>query len=233
MKPIALIPVVAFLIGGGPVPPLFAASSNVFSGEVWTWDERASTVTLRQRDGQIVRVKVPPDELGGFRLHERVTLRGQLAPPAEIERIEVPAGPMKPIAQGSPARSEVTGTVASLERAGIVSIAGPGGLLHVWIATPTNGRFRPGTPVRVRTTVQRVQMVPVTGQTDVSPTPSASIGSEPGDYAVVIGRITAIDRHGRITVESPRGPVTIWLPKTLPYGVGQTVEVRTAVHPNR
>src|SRR5919106_2273931 len=124
MKPIALIPVLAFLIGGGPVPPLFAASSNVFSGEVWTWDERASTVTLRQRDGQIVRVKVPPDELGGFRLHERVTLRGQLAPPAEIERIEVPAGPMKLIAQGSPAPSEVTGTVASLERAGIVSIAG-------------------------------------------------------------------------------------------------------------
>jgi hypothetical protein len=233
MKAIALTPVVALLMAGGASPPLFAASSDVFSGEVWTWDERASTVTLRQRDGRIVRVRIPPDELGGFRLHERVTLRGQLAPPAEIERIEMPAGPMTPVAQGLPNRSEVTGTVASLERAGIVSIAGPPGLLRVWIATPAQGRFGPGSPVRVQTTVQRVQMVPVTGQADGSPTPSASIGSEPGDYAVVVGRITAVDRDGRITVESPRGPVTVWLPETLRYGVGETVEVRTAVHPRR
>ena len=44
-------------------------------------------------------------------------------------------------------------------------------------------------------------------------------------------RITAVDRDGRITVESPRGPVTVWLPETARYGVGETVEVRTALHP--
>ena len=61
--------------------------------------------------------------------------------------------------------------------------------------------------------------------------PAVSPRTEPGDYAVVIGRVLAVDPSGRLTVESPRGPVTVRVPNVTRYKVGDTVELRTSVHP--
>jgi hypothetical protein len=233
MKTIALTLLVAFLLADGAHTPASAASSGVFSGEVWTWDEEVGTVTLRQLDGRIVRVKIPPELLKALRLHQMVTLRGELAPPAEIEHVKVQPGPMRPVPEGAPTRSELKGTITNVDRAGTVSIVSPSGPLRVWVGMPVEGRFSSGSAVRVRITIQPVRMVPVSTQAVEPPGPGASVGSQPGDYAVIVGRITSIDRDARITVESPRGPVTVWAPANFRLDVGQSVEVRTSVHPAR
>ena len=68
--------------------------------------------------------------------------------------------------------------------------------------------------------------------TKVDPaSPAGSARTEPGDYAVVIGRVLAVDPSGRLTVESARGPITVRVPDVRRYKVGDTVEVRTSVHP--
>ena len=61
--------------------------------------------------------------------------------------------------------------------------------------------------------------------------PSASPRTEPGDYAIVMGRVLAVDPAGSITIESVRGPVTVRVPNAGRYRVNDTVEVRTSVHP--
>jgi hypothetical protein len=180
-----------------------------------------------------VRVKVLPELLEALRLHQMVTLRGELAPPAEIEHVQVPAGPIRPVAEGAPTRSELKGTITNVNGAGTVSIASLSGPLRVWVGTSVEGRFSSGSVVRVRTTVQPVRMVPVGEDAAEAPVPAASVGSQPGDYAVIVGRITSVDRDARITVESPRGPVTVWAPANFRLDVGRTVEVRTSVHPAR
>lgn len=63
MKTIVLTLFVGSLLAVGAPATAFAGSAGVFAGEVWTWDERAGTVTLRQLDGRIVRLKVPPESL--------------------------------------------------------------------------------------------------------------------------------------------------------------------------
>jgi hypothetical protein len=233
MKPIALTLLIGSLLTDGAHAPVSAESSAVFSGEVWTWDGEAGTVTLRQFNGQTVRVKVPRELLQTLRLHQTVTLRGELAPPVAIEHVQLPPGPMAVVPEGMPTRSELRGTITSVDRAGTVSIASPSGPLRVWIGTAVEGRSAPRSVVRVRTTVQRVRMVPASTSAAAPPAPAPSAGSEPGDYAVVVGRITSVDPDARITVESPRGPVTVWAPANFRLDVGQTVEVRTSVHPAR
>ena len=75
------------------------APGTTFTGEVWTWDENESTVTLRDGMEQ-VRVKVTPDQIRGLRLHQIATLRGEPAPPMEITRYITPAIPARPVPRG-------------------------------------------------------------------------------------------------------------------------------------
>ena len=51
-----------------------------------------------------------------------------------------------------------------------------------------------------------------------------AIATEPGDYAIVSGRVLGADPRGLLTVESPRGPITVWVPDTTPYPVGSAVQ---------
>src|SRR5260370_5811913 len=57
------------------------APADTFTGEVWTWDERENTVTLRQ-GSQTFRVNTTPEPMRGLQLHQIATSRGQVAPPA-------------------------------------------------------------------------------------------------------------------------------------------------------
>jgi hypothetical protein len=208
-----------------PSPP--APGQQTFTGEVWTWDEQASTVTLRQGE-RILRVKVAPEALGGLQLHRVVTVLGEVAP-AAIEQVLLPAGHLVP--RGAADQAELRGAVAAIDPAGAVTVSAPPGALRVWLAEPGSRPYQNGQEVLVRMRVQALEVVPAReGQPGPSP-PSPAEGPEPGDYAVVQGRVTEVDAVGRLTVESPRGPVTVWLPGGSRYRVGGWVEVRTSVHP--
>lgn len=212
-------------------PASSVAAPTTFTGEVWTWDEQTNVVTLRQGT-QTVRVKVSPDVLRRLQLHQVTTIRGELAGPAEITTFTVPAS--VPVPRGEPDQLEASGTVSALDAAGKVAIASDRGPLTLWIGQAGSAPFQSGDRVRVRLRVQPFEMVPgKAAEPPRSPTPSASVGSEPGEYAVVKGPITAVDAAGRITLESPRGPVTVAVPSASRYAVGEVVEVHSSVHPSR
>jgi hypothetical protein len=60
--------------------------------------------------------------------------------------------------------------------------------------------------------------------------PAASPTSEPGDHAVVTGRIIGIT-PGMLVVESPTGPIQVLTADSSRYKIGDAVQVRTSVRP--
>jgi hypothetical protein len=203
--------------------------TTTFTGEVWNWDKQANTVTLRRSGGETVRVKVTPDQFIGLQLYQNATIRGTLAGPAEIPTVQVPLGNLVP--RGPADELEVTGKVAKVDPAGKAAIDSQKGPVEVWVATPTTA-VRAGEDVRVKMHVQALQPVPLRAG-DPPPAaqapPTAAVGPQPGDYATVRGTITAVDPAGRLTIESPRGPIQVWVPNAGRYKVNEFVEVRTAV----
>jgi len=228
-----VIAIVALMLAAcaGTAPPA-PATGQTFTGEVWGWNQQANIVTLRQ-GGNTIRVKVTPDQIAGLRLHQVVTVRGELTP-AEIEQFIIPPGRL--VARGAAASAETTGSVARVNAAGTVAIDSARGPVTVWIATPGAQPFQAGEQVRVRLQLQPLeQLPPAPGDvTRAAMTePAAPAGSEPGEYAAVRGQVTAVDPSGRLTVESFRGPITVWLPAGTTLRVGDWVDVQTSVHPTR
>jgi hypothetical protein len=209
------------------------APGTTYTGEVWTWDENESTVTLR-RGIEDIRVKVTPDQIRGLQLHQTATLRGEAAPPMEIPRIITPAMPVRAMPRGPVDRQVVNGIVTAADPRGRLSIQSERGPLHVWAASGAEQRFQPGAKVKVEISVQPVDMVPagpgspVRAPSDPAVSPSAPPG-QPGDYAVVTGRIMGIARNGMLVVESPTGPVQVWVVDSTKYRVEQPVQIRTLV----
>jgi hypothetical protein len=212
-----------------PPPP---ASGQAFRGTVWTWDEQGSIVTLRQGE-RLVRVKVTPDQIAGLQLHQMVTVRGEEVA-SEVEHHVLPPGRL--VTRGPATTAEATGTVARVQPSGVVAIDSARGPVTIWIATPGAQPFKAGEPVRVRVQVQPLELLPPPEPGEVAPAahaePAARIGAEPGEYATLRGRVTAVEA-GRLTLESSRGPVTVWFSDGGVVRVGEWVEVRTSVHPMR
>ena len=99
MKTLSLLALVLFVLlplTGCASRTTAQAPGETFTGEVWTWDERENTVTLR-RGGEEIRVKTTPDQMRGLVLHDRATIRGTVAPPAELVTTVTPAAPMRPV----------------------------------------------------------------------------------------------------------------------------------------
>jgi hypothetical protein len=205
------------------------APGDTFTGEVWTWDEREHTVTLR-RGAQDIRIKTTPDQMRGLVLHQTATIRGQIAPPAELPNMITPAAAMSAVPRGPVDQQTISGTVTAVDPSGRLSIDSERGPLHVWVASGANQRFATGDRVQVQMFVQGVDMVPAkSGSPAGMPTdPSASMSSQPGDSAVVTGRVIGVDR-GVIVVESPTGPIQVWVGDSPRYTVSQPVQVRTRV----
>ena len=221
---VALASVLSACAGRTDVAP----SAQVFRGEVWTWDERENIVTLR-RGTENVRVKVTPDQIKQLRLHEIATVRGELAPPAEIVNVVEAPRPMRAIPQGPTVQSEVSGTVSASDPKGLVSVDTSTGRITVWTATTNTSQFPPGTPVRVKTMLTPVRYVAVDSTSVVAADPAASIPTtEPGEHAVVTGRVLTVDPRGGITVESPRGPIAVLAPNAA-ITAGSPVQVRTSI----
>ena len=216
---------------GAPAP-----GATAFTGEVWTWDERENTVTLRQA-GRDIRVQVTPDQLIGLQLHSTRTIYGTLAPPKALPLVLV-EGRSTVVPNGPADEMQVVGTVAVVDPAGKLVVNTPQGAVQIWRAT-SGMTFTRGGSVRVHMRVQPMDVVlatPGPGGTISSPAPTplspgASPPTEPGDYAIVVGRVVAVDPAGAITIESARGPVTVRVPNASRYKVNDTVEIRTSVHP--
>jgi hypothetical protein len=208
------------------------ATGTVYTGEVWTWDENESTVTLRQ-GVEDIRVKVTPDQMRGLELHRTATVRGELAPPMEIPRIITPAMRVRAVPRGPIDQHIVNGVVTAADPRGRPSIDSERGPLHVWAATGAEQRFQPGARVRVDMSVQPVDMVPVgpsaSGHPATEPAASPTAPAQPGDFAVVTGRIMGVAKSGTLVVESPTGPVQVWVPDSSKYRVEQPVQIRTLV----
>ena len=243
MKTFATLLVAVGLFGGcathsstvasAPAPAVVVtqapATPALYRGEVWTWDPTINVVTLLQGD-QKVRIAVTPDQLIGLKARDIVTVRGVPAAPAPIEQFVVQTPAMRVVPTGMMDQTEVTGTITAVDPGGKLSVATSRGPLDVWVATPVNAQYRAGAPVRVKATLQGATFVPVTGApASASTEPAALAGGEPGDYAVISGRVLAVEPTGRITVESPRGPVNVWVADASRYAVGQPVQVRTSV----
>jgi hypothetical protein len=228
-----VIAIVALMLAAcaGTAPPA-PATGQTFTGEVWGWNQQTNIVTLRQ-GGNTIHVKATPDQIAGLRLHQVVTVRGELTP-SDIERTIIPPGRL--VVRGAAASAETTGKVTRINPSGTVAIDSARGPVTVWIATPGAQPFQAGEQVRVRLQVQPLEQLPP-APGDVGPPamtePPAPPGSEPGEYAVVRGQVTAVDPAGRLTVDSTRGPVAVWLPAGTTLRVGDWVDVQTSVHPTR
>lgn len=231
MRLVTAVGIVALVAGCASTPPP-APGSQTFVGEVWTWDEKESIVTIMQDGGQAVRVKVSPDTLRTLRHRQYTRVTGTVAPPADIAHTTGTSGPVNAVPKGQPEIVEVKGTVTTVEPQGRLALTSERGPLHVWVAQGAEQRFPKGAPVLVRISVQPVDLVPTTAPAPPTPapvgTPAASPIREAGDHAVVTGRIVGIN-PGVLVVESPTGPIQVLAPDTTRYKLGDWIQVRTTV----
>jgi len=232
MRIVTIVGIVALLGGCATAQPP-APGMQTFAGEVWTWDEPNSIVTIMQDGGRLVRVKVDPETLRALRLHQYTRVSGTPAPPADLVHTVAPAGPVNAVPRGQPEIVEVAGTVATVDAKGRLALTSERGPLHVWVAENAEQRFAQGAPVAVRISVQPVNLVPASAPASPTPAPvgapAASPTSEPGDHAVVTGRIIEINPRGVLVVESPTGPIQVPSDDAGRYKVGDAVQVRTSV----
>jgi hypothetical protein len=234
MRIVTVIGIIALLAGCASARSTAPATqtTQTFVGEVWTWDERDSVVTLMQDGGQLVRVKVDPATLRTVRLHQYMRLPGTLAPPADLVHTTQAAGPVNPVPKGQPEIIEVPGTVTTVDPGGRLALTSERGPLHVWVAQGAEQRYPKGAAVIVRMSVQPVDLVPATAPAPPTPAPvgapAASPTSDAGDHAVVTGRIVGIN-PGVLVVESPTGPIQVLSSDSSRYKVGDAVQIRTSV----
>ena len=228
MKTFQLLLALAILVGS-TTTTVAQSPGTLYRGEVWTWDERDSTVMLR--DGaRMLRVQIPLDDVRRLKMHEITTVRGQLLGPKPIEQVIVPGPALAAVPRGAIARSETTGRVVALDSSGLMTVDTSQGRVTIWTNNPSVVPVAPGSVIRLRSTVQGADIVPQASLVGAdAQQPAASVMTEPGDYAVVTGRVVSVDPRGLLTVESPRGPITVWLQEVTLYQLGAAVQVGTFV----
>jgi hypothetical protein len=217
-----------------PAPPTLVTTQPVpgkYSGEAWTWDSARSIVTLYD-SGVQYRVQTTPDQIARLTHHGWATVTGTLLPPEPIETVLLPAQPMAAIANGPATTAEVTGHITAIDPNGVAMIETPRGPMRVWVADNPQTRFSQGRPVAVHVSVQPVRMVAVAGTGGQASGPTlAAPPPVRGDQAVVVGRILSVNPAGTLTVDSPRGPIAVWVPSPASFKIGDYVQIQTVVQP--
>ncbi len=202
---------------------------GTYSGMAWTWDTARSIVTLYDA-GLQYRVQTTPDQIARLDHHRWVTVRGTLLGPEPIETVLLPAQPMAAMPNGPAVTAEVTGQITSIDPSGVAMIETARGPMRVWVADNAQSRFAQGRPVMVHVSVQPVRMVAVSGAGGQASGPTiAAPPPVPGDQAMVVGRVLSVNPSGALTVESPRGPITVWVSAPASFKVGDFVEIQTLV----
>ena len=237
MKRVVVLAAVAVLLGCALTvsaqtvvvsPP---GPTGKFTGMAWTWDSARSIVTLHDGVNQI-RVQTTPDTIARLNHHQWVTVTGTLLGPEPIETVLLPAQPMAAVPNGAATSAEVSGQVSAIDPSGVASIQSARGPLRVWMADNAQSRFQTGGAVKVIINVQPVRMVAVSGAGGQASGPTISAPAPvPGDSAVVVGRILSVNQ-GTLTIDSPRGPITVWVPDANAFKVGDFAQVQTVVQPS-
>jgi len=151
--------------------------------------------------------------------------RGELPPTGEPTLLPGQASPFIPT--GPEDQALVTARIVAVDIQGKITVESERGPVDAWVADAT--RFHFGDPVQVRIIVRpgRFESNPGGARSAEATAPR---WYEPGDHAIVIGRILSVDQRGTIAVDSPRGPIRVWVTQELgSYRVGDVVEVRTRV----
>jgi len=223
------LPVGAQTVVVGAQTVVMTPAPGRYAGEVWTWDSGRSIVTLYDT-GRQFRVQVTPDQIARLRHHEFATVNGVLLGPEPIETVLLPAQPMIAQPNGAAMTAEVAGQIASIDTSGAAIVESARGPLRVWLADNPQSRFGVGRPVMVQVAVQPVRMVAVSGAGGFASGPTVTVPSPvQGDQAVVVGRILSISPTGTLAIESPRGPITVWVPNAANFKTGDFVQVQTVV----
>ena len=160
-------------------------------------------------------------------------------PPAEEMAAACPAHPAETLilpgeqavflATGPEDRSVTTAHVTGTDLRGTITVESDRGPVEVWIVDTTHYHFGDRVEISMAVRAVRVEVRPAS---PASPEAPPAEWSEPGDHAVVRGRILSADPRGTIAVESPRGPVRIWATiEPGRYCVRNWVEVQTRVRP--
>jgi hypothetical protein len=207
-----------------PSPAPVPATPGKYTGEVWTWDSARSIVTLYDA-GRQFRVQVTPDQIARLDHHARATVTGTLLGPENIDTVLLPAQPMSAQPIGAAASADVAGRISAIDSNGVAVIDSARGPLRVWLADNPQSRS-----VSVHVSVQPVRMVAVAGAGGQASGPTLAVPSAvQGDQAAIVGRILAMSPTGTMSIESPRGPVTVWVPNAASFKVGDFVQVQTVV----
>jgi hypothetical protein len=202
-----------------------------YSGMAWTWDSARNIVTLYDA-GRQYRVQTTPDQIARLNHHQWVTVSGTLLGPEPIETVLLPAQPMTAMVSGPATSAEVVGQVTSIDPSGVAVIDTARGPMRVWVADNAQSRFAQGRPVKVHVAVQPVRMVAVSGAGGQASGPTMAVPPPvPGDQALVVGRVLSVNPSGVMTVESPRGPITVWTSSPAAFKVGDFVQIQTVVQP--
>jgi hypothetical protein len=138
--------------------PAPSAGAQTFAGEVWTWDDKESTVMLIQEDGRPVRVKTTPDQMRTLRLHSFSRITGTPAPPADVVIMTGTSGPVTAVPKAPAEIVELKGAVAAVGPGGRLVVNSDRGPVHVWVAPGPEQRFKVGDPVSVSASVQPVDL---------------------------------------------------------------------------
>jgi len=237
MKTIALVLTVLFVVGGAltasaqttVVVP--APAPAKYTGEVWTWDSGRSIVTLYDA-GRQFRVQVTPDQIARLNHHSIATVTGVLLGPEVIETVIVPAQPLVAQLAGPATTMELDGKIVSIDANGTALLDSSRGQMRVWLADSPASRFSAGNGVKMQVSVTPVRMVAVAGGGGLASGPTVSAPTPvPGDQAVVVGRVLSISPTGVLSVDSPRGPISVWVSDAAKFKVGDFVQVQTIVQP--
>ena len=238
MKRVVLLLTVAVLLGSAftvsaqtTVIVAQPGTTGKFSGTAWTWDSARSIVTLHDGVNQF-RVQTTPDTIQRLNHLQWVTVNGTLLGPEPIETVLLPTQPMSAVPNGPAMNAEVTGQIVSIDSNGVAAIESARGPLRVWMADNAQSRFQAGRPVKVVVHAQPVRMVPVSGAGGQASGPTlAAPAPIPGDAAVVVGRVLSVNPAGTLTIDSPRGPITVWAPNASAFKIGDFVQLHTVVQP--
>jgi hypothetical protein len=158
-------------------------------------------------------------------------------PPAEEMAAGCPAHPAEPlilpdeqavfVATGPEDRSVTTAHVTGTDLRGTLTVESDRGPVEVWIVDTSHYHFGDRVEISMAVRAVRVEVRPAS---PASPETPPAEWSEPGDHAVVRGRILSADPRGTIAVESPRGPVRVWATiEPGRYCVKNWVEVQSRV----
>ena len=115
---------------------------------------------------------------------------------------------------------------------GVMIVDSVHGSLTLLIAKPVDDRYGPGAPVRIETAVQAMKLVPAGSAPSTASDADAVAASprtEPGDLVMITGPVLSVEASGTMRIESPRGPIALWLPNAVRFRVGDFVRVRTFV----